>query len=101
MTHVITRACCNDATCIPACPVNCIHPAPDEPGYGTTEMLYVDPDSCVDCSACVEACPVGAIKADYDLDDDELPYQLINARWFAEPGRRDYEQEPVAHPVLA
>ncbi len=54
MTFVITRSCCNDASCVPVCPVNCIHPAPDEPGYGTAEMLYIDPDVCIECGACVE-----------------------------------------------
>ena len=61
MAHVVTQACCADASCVFACPVNCIHPTPDEPDFGTAEMLYVDPASCVDCGACVGACPVGAI----------------------------------------
>lgn len=92
MTHVITRSCCNDASCVPVCPVNCIHPTPDEPEYGTTEMLYVDPGVCVDCAACVEVCPVGAVSADYDLAEDEARYEAINAYWFEGPGRRDYER---------
>ncbi|SDK65821.1 ferredoxin--NADP+ reductase [Nocardioides sp. YR527] len=95
MTHVVTRACCNDASCVPVCPVNCIHPTPDEPDYGTAEMLYIDPDACIDCGACVEACPVGAISADYDLAADQEPYERINASWFDGDGRRDYAQEPV------
>lgn len=99
MTHVITRACCNDASCVPVCPVNCIHPTPDEPDYGTAEMLYIDPVSCVDCSACVEVCPVGAISADYDLDPEQARYEEINADWFAAPGRRDYEETQYVAPV--
>ncbi|WP_435769048.1 FAD-dependent oxidoreductase [Nocardioides sp. SYSU DS0651] len=99
MTHVITRACCNDASCVPVCPVNCIHPTPDEPDYGTAEMLYIDPESCVDCSACVDVCPVGAISADYDLDSDEARYEEINAHWFAGPGRRDYEEKQYVAPI--
>lgn len=51
MTYVITQNCCNDATCVTVCPVNCIHPTPDEPGYATAEMLYIDPASCIDCNA--------------------------------------------------
>lgn len=96
MTHVVTRACCNDASCVPVCPVNCIHPTPDEPDYGTAEMLYIDPDACIDCGACVEVCPVGAISADYDLAADQEPYERINASWFDGDGRRDYAQAPVA-----
>lgn len=50
MPHVITQSCCNDASCVFACPVNCIHPTPDEPGFATSEMLYIDPVACVDLS---------------------------------------------------
>lgn len=35
MPYVITQNCCNDASCVQVCPVDCIHPAPDEPGFGT------------------------------------------------------------------
>ena len=62
MPHVITQSCCSDGSCVYACPVNCIHPSPDEPGFATAEMLYIDPAACVDCGACVSACPVGAIS---------------------------------------
>ena len=61
MPHIITQSCCSDGSCVYACPVNCIHPSPDEPGFATAEMLYIDPVACVDCGACVSACPVGAI----------------------------------------
>ena len=30
MAYVITQPCCNDACCVDVCPVNCIHPTPDE-----------------------------------------------------------------------
>ena len=68
MPHVITQSCCNDGSCVFACPVNCIHPTPDEPGFATSEMLYIDPVACVDCGACVSACPVGAIAPDTRLE---------------------------------
>src|SRR3546814_6321778 len=93
MTHVITRACCNDAACVPVCPVNCIHPTPDEPDYGTAEMLYIDPQGCIDCGACVEACPVSAITADYDLAPEYARYEEINARYFASEERQDRSEE--------
>lgn len=85
MTHVITRNCCNDASCIPVCPVDCIHPTPDEPGYGTAEMLYIDAGSCIDCGACVDACPVNAIAADFDLDEGDEPFIALNASYYATP----------------
>ncbi|MBA4085955.1 MAG: 4Fe-4S ferredoxin [Kytococcus sp.] len=84
MPHVITQSCCADASCVLACPVNCIHPAPGEPGFGTTEMLYVDPRSCVGCGACVSACPVDAIKPLEQLSLTELPFAALNASYYDE-----------------
>ena len=79
MPHVITQSCCGDASCVFACPVNCIHPTPDEPGFAVTEMLYIDPQACVDCGACVSACPVGAIVADTNLRPEQEVFVAVNA----------------------
>ncbi|GAB91589.1 4Fe-4S binding protein [Gordonia rhizosphera] len=79
MPHVVTQACCGDASCVYACPVNCIHPTPDEPDFGVAEMLYIDPSTCVDCGACVSACPVGAIVPGHRLPDDQARFADINA----------------------
>jgi ferredoxin/flavodoxin---NADP+ reductase len=82
MPHVITQSCCSDGSCVYACPVNCIHPSPDEPGFATAEMLYIDPEACVDCGACVSACPVGAISADSKLTENQLPFLELNAAFY-------------------
>lgn len=82
MAFAITQNCCADATCVSVCPVNCIHPTPDEPDFGTTEMLYVDPRSCIDCGACADACPVDAILPVTALTGPEQAYAEINASWF-------------------
>ncbi|OBH34328.1 ferredoxin [Mycobacterium intracellulare] len=92
MPHVITQSCCNDGSCVFACPVNCIHPTPDEPGFATSEMLYIDPAACVDCGACVSACPVGAIAPDTRLDTKQLPFVEINASFY--PKRPEGEKLP-------
>ncbi|OBF59176.1 ferredoxin [Mycobacterium sp. 852002-50816_SCH5313054-b] len=92
MPHVITQSCCNDGSCVFACPVNCIHPSPDEPGFATSEMLYIDPVACVDCGACVSACPVGAIAPDTRLDSKQLPFVEINASFY--PARPEGEKLP-------
>lgn len=92
MPHVITQSCCSDGSCVYACPVNCIHPSPDEPGFATTEMLYIDPVACVDCGACVTACPVGAISPDTRLDAEQLPFVALNAVYY--PDRRPDEKLP-------
>jgi ferredoxin/flavodoxin---NADP+ reductase len=85
MPHIITQSCCSDGSCVYACPVNCIHPSPDEPGFATAEMLYIDPVACVDCGACVSACPVGAISADTRLEPEQLPFVALNAAFYPEP----------------
>ncbi|MEU1232329.1 FAD-dependent oxidoreductase [Streptomyces sp. NPDC005828] len=92
MTYAITQTCCNDATCVAVCPVNCIHPTPDEPDFGTTEMLYIDPKSCIDCGACADACPVDAIFPADRLTERLREYEGINAAYYA-------DREPA--PVLA
>ena len=85
MPHVVTQSCCADASCVYACPVNCIHPTPDEPDFLTAEMLHIAPAACVDCGACVSACPVGAIVPEQKLDDSQLVYLQINADYYKEP----------------
>ncbi|MFE0700672.1 FAD-dependent oxidoreductase [Streptomyces sp. NPDC058872] len=84
MTYAITQTCCNDATCIAVCPVNCIHPTPDEPDFGTTEMLYIDPKSCIDCGACADACPVDAIFPADRLTGRLREYEAVNASYYAD-----------------
>ncbi|MFT4083279.1 MAG: FAD-dependent oxidoreductase [Nocardioides sp.] len=82
MPHVVTQSCCADASCVVACPVNCIHPAPGEPGFATAEMVYVDASSCVDCGACVTACPAGAIVPHTRLEPAQLPFLGLNAEYY-------------------
>ena len=84
MPHVITQSCCNDGSCVFACPVNCIHPSPDEPAFATAEMLHIDPLACVDCGACVSACPVGAIVPVTHLQPQQLAFVGINASYYPE-----------------
>jgi len=80
--YVVTQACCADASCVVACPVNCIQPAPGDPAFATAEMLHVDPTSCVDCGACATACPVDAIKPHTRLTPGEQPFLAVNAEYF-------------------
>ncbi|TXS01614.1 4Fe-4S dicluster domain-containing protein [Streptomyces sp. col6] len=93
MTYAITQTCCSDATCVAVCPVNCIHPTPQEQDFGSTEMLYVDPQTCIDCGACADACPVDAIFPVDSLFGARKEYAAINAAYYA-----DREPEPAAGP---
>ncbi len=92
MPYVVTQPCCSDASCVYACPVNCIHPTPDEPDFGTAEMLHIDPAACVECGACVSACPVDAIVPHQKLRPEQQLYRTINA---------DFYRAPREHPLLA
>lgn len=89
MPYVVTQPCCSDASCVLACPVNCIHPAPGEPGFAEAEMLYVDPAACVDCGACTTACPVDALKPHTKLADWEAPFLELNRRYYQEHPHAD------------
>ncbi|WP_327358705.1 FAD-dependent oxidoreductase [Streptomyces sp. NBC_01304] len=93
MPYAITQNCCSDATCIAVCPVNCIHPTPEERDFGSTEMLYVDPKACIDCGACADACPVDAIFPADSLLGGQREYVAINAAY--------YEEQTAAGPPLA
>lgn len=89
MPHVVTQSCCNDGSCVAACPVNCIHPTPADPSFGKSAMLYIDPNGCIDCGACITACPVEAIKPERLLNPDEVVFARLNADHFEEHPHAD------------
>ncbi len=82
MPYAITQSCCSDASCVSVCPVNCIHPTPQERAFGSTEMLYVDPNTCISCGACTDACPADAIHPIETLTGPMQQYAAINAAYF-------------------
>ncbi|MBD0691900.1 4Fe-4S binding protein [Streptomyces sp. CBMA123] len=82
MAYAITRSCCNDASCVSVCPVNCIHPTPDEPEFGTTDLLYIDPRACIDCGACADACPVDAVFPVDRLRGPDVVFGDLNRDWY-------------------
>jgi NAD-dependent dihydropyrimidine dehydrogenase PreA subunit len=88
MAYVIAEPCIDtkDNSCVEVCPVDCIHPTPDEPDYDNVNMLYIDPEECIDCDACVEACPVDACFAEDQLPDEWQHYIHINADYYKQAG---------------
>jgi NAD-dependent dihydropyrimidine dehydrogenase PreA subunit len=84
MTYVINEPCIGvkDSTCVEVCPVDCIHPTPDEPGFAEAEQLYIDPAECIDCDACVEVCPVDAITPEDQVTPEWEKYIEINAAYY-------------------
>jgi NAD-dependent dihydropyrimidine dehydrogenase PreA subunit len=87
MPYVIAEPCstCKDHGCVQACPVDVIHPTPDEPGYQRAVQLYIDPVGCIDCGACVPECPVEAIFRDTDLPEKWLDYKERNRDHYESP----------------
>jgi NAD-dependent dihydropyrimidine dehydrogenase PreA subunit len=84
MAYVINEPCIGvkDGSCVEVCPVDCIHPARNEPDYDTAEQLYIDPDECIDCDACVEACPVDAITPEDMVPPEWHGYIERNAAYY-------------------
>jgi NAD-dependent dihydropyrimidine dehydrogenase PreA subunit len=83
MAYVIVDTCTKDELCVEACPVDCIHPKKDEPGFEEAPQLYIHPVECIDCGACIPVCPTNSI---FVLD--ELPSELAgfadkNAAYFS------------------
>jgi NAD-dependent dihydropyrimidine dehydrogenase PreA subunit len=84
VAYVINAPCIGvkDNSCVEVCPVDCIHPTPDEPDHDRHEQLYIDPEECIDCDACVEACPVDAITPEDLVPGEWQHFAEINAAYF-------------------
>ncbi|GAA3293650.1 4Fe-4S dicluster domain-containing protein [Streptomyces cinereospinus] len=84
MTFVITDACASakDASCVAVCPVDCIHPAPGEPGFAEARQLYINPDECIDCTSCAYVCPVDACVPEDEVPDTWAAAAAVNAEYF-------------------
>jgi ferredoxin--NADP+ reductase len=82
MTYVITQNCCKDASCVSACPVNCIAPVPAAEDFDDQPVLFIDPAVCIDCGACADACPVDAAVPADALSEAERVYADLNAEYY-------------------
>jgi NAD-dependent dihydropyrimidine dehydrogenase PreA subunit len=84
VAYVVAEPCIGqkDASCVEVCPVDCIHPTPDEPDFEQVEHLHINPAECIDCDACVEACPVDAISPASVLSLEWAAFAAANAAYF-------------------
>jgi NAD-dependent dihydropyrimidine dehydrogenase PreA subunit len=84
MAYVIGEPCigAKETECVDVCPVDCIHPTPDEPGFQEAEQLYIDPEECIDCDACMVACPVDAINHEDMIPAEWQPFVERNAAYY-------------------
>jgi NAD-dependent dihydropyrimidine dehydrogenase PreA subunit len=85
VAYVITEACIGtkDASCVSVCPVDCIHPGPEEAGFAATDQLFIDPGVCIDCGACEPECPVNAIYPGDAVPPELEAYEAKNAAFYA------------------
>ncbi|MFW0791321.1 FAD-dependent oxidoreductase [Gordonia sp. CPCC 205333] len=97
---VITQSCCSDAACVAVCPVNCIHPTPEERGFGSSDILHIDPQACIDCGACADACPVDAIYPADRLGTRDKVFIDINASYYKENDDVKSGWNDVVYPTL-
>lgn len=88
MTYVINQRCCGtkDTSCVQVCPVDCIHPTPDEPDFEEHDQLYIDPEECVDCGACADVCPVESITLDEMVPPESAHSIELNAAYYRKEG---------------
>lgn len=84
MAYVITQPCIGskEASCVDVCPVDCIHPTPDEAQYQVVDHLFINPDECINCGACEPACPVSAIFEELTVPREWKQYITTNARFY-------------------
>ena len=84
MAYVITQPCIGmrDASCADVCPVDAIHPGPNELGFDEHQQLYINADECIDCGACEAACPVTAIFEESAVPEEWHSFIQINADFF-------------------
>jgi NAD-dependent dihydropyrimidine dehydrogenase PreA subunit len=86
LTFIIAEPCIGtkDHSCVEVCPVDCIHPTTDEPGFDEAKQLYIDPEECIDCGACESECPVEAIFHDAQLPEKWSLFIQLNADYYSE-----------------
>ncbi len=89
MTYVIAEPCigCKDRSCVPVCPVDCIHEGVVEADGHVYDQLFIDPDECIYCGLCEPECPVDAIFPGDELPQKWAHFAEINARFYTH-GRR-------------
>jgi NAD-dependent dihydropyrimidine dehydrogenase PreA subunit len=89
VTYVISepRVGVKDASCTTVCPVDCIHPTPEEPNWEIHDQLYIDPADCVDCDARVVECRVETIAPADAVPPQWGDYIERNAAYFGSAER--------------
>ena len=87
MPHIITGACIGvkDAACVAVCPMDGIHPTPEEAGFAQAEMLYINPLMCIDCGVCIDECAANAIFLSSEVPEKWRSFIERNAAYYRQP----------------
>jgi ferredoxin len=64
---------------VDTCPIDCIHPRKDEPGYKDASQLFIEPGRVHRVAALAsQECPVGAIYHEDDVPEEYQHYIAKN-----------------------
>jgi ferredoxin len=61
---------------VDVCPVDCFYEGPN--------FLAINPDECIDCAVCIPECPVDAIRAEEDVEEKTLWFDInkrLSEKW--------------------
>ena len=85
MTYVIAEPCIGtkDNSCVEVCPVDCIHPTPDEPDYDERGDAPHRPGRVHRLRRLRRGMPVDACFAEDQLPSEWEKYVQLNADYFA------------------
>ena len=87
MPHVIAEPCIGvkDAACVAVCPMDGIHPTPEEAAFAQEQMLYINPFMCIDCGVCIDECSANAIFPVDDVPEKWRSFIERNAAYYHRP----------------
>jgi len=88
MPHIVGKECieCKYGDCVEVCPVDCF--------FEGELQLFIHPNECIDCGACVPHCPVGAIKPDFDAEQEATD---LNKNFEYKDDLRKTAKEDISH----
>lgn len=84
VAYVVAEPCIGTKSrdCFEVCPVDAIHPRPDEAGFDSVNQVFIDPSACIDCAACEPVCPVQAIFHETEVPPQWSSFTAANRNYF-------------------
>ena len=82
MTYAIAGSCTKDTDCLDVCPVDAIHPNPNDPAFTEAGQLHINADTCIACGSCFRVCTGGAV---FLRDESNRPASMPATSCLASP----------------